>query len=555
VPVSLITTFAVLLVMGYSANTVSLLAMVLAIGIVVDDAIVVVENVERVMEEEPELSPAEATKKAMAQITAPIIAITLVLLSVFVPIGFIPGLSGVLFRQFAVTISVAMVISAINALTLSPALCAVFLRHTGPSAAIMGWVSRRIDNVRDGYARMVTAVAAALAVVSLVLVAAFGFGGFTIASKVPSGFLPSEDQGAFIIAFQLPDGAAQPRTSRVVADMEARLKQLPQVRDAVAIVGLSLLDSSNSVLRRHDVRAAEGVRGAHRSGDNVQALIGRYLPGEPADPQRDDHPDQPAADHRPRHRRRLRVPAGVAGGREPGERSARSCRPGRRGQPGPAAGAGVLHLLRPRALALPGYRPRQGAGARLGISGRVLGAAGHARQQLRQQLQPVRPHLAGAGAGRGRRPRDENDSGRSRSATAGQMVPLRAIAEVRTVIGPQNITRYNNYRSITINGGPAAGISSGVAHAGDGGSLPQHPARRLPSSGRAPPSRERQAQGQTVYILASRWPCCSPSCSWWRCTKAGSFPSPSCSRWWSACWRRSSSRSPASRWTSTRRSA
>ena len=134
VPVSLIGTFAVLLVIGYSANTVSLLAMVLAIGIVVDDAIVVVENVERVMEEEPDSHAGEATKKAMREITAPIIAITLVLLSVFVPIAFIPGLTGVLFRQCAVTISVAMLISAINALTLSPALCGVFLRPGGHKA-------------------------------------------------------------------------------------------------------------------------------------------------------------------------------------------------------------------------------------------------------------------------------------------------------------------------------------------------------------------------------------------------------------------------------------
>jgi multidrug efflux pump subunit AcrB len=132
VPVSVIGTFAVLLAAGYSANTVSLLAMVLAIGILVDDAIVVVENVERVMGENPDLSPAQAAKQAMTEITAPIIAITLVLLSVFVPIAFIPGVSGTLFRQFAVTISVAMLISAINALTLSPALCAVFLRHRGP---------------------------------------------------------------------------------------------------------------------------------------------------------------------------------------------------------------------------------------------------------------------------------------------------------------------------------------------------------------------------------------------------------------------------------------
>src|ERR1700682_3184824 len=152
VPVSLIGTFAVLLVLGYTANTVSLLAMVLAIGIVVDDAIVVVENVERVMEEEPDLSPAEATKKAMTQITAPIIAITLVLLSVFVPIAFIPGISGTLFRQFAVTISAAMLISAVNALSLSPALCALLLRRKGPRRGLMAKVLAGIDWTRDRYA-------------------------------------------------------------------------------------------------------------------------------------------------------------------------------------------------------------------------------------------------------------------------------------------------------------------------------------------------------------------------------------------------------------------
>src|SRR6202035_4062674 len=155
VPVSVIGAFAVLLVMGYSANTISLLAIVLAIGILVDDAIVVVENVERVMEEEPNLSPAEATKKAMTEITAPIIAITLVLLSVFVPVAFLPGVSGTLFRQFAVTISVAMLISAVNALTLSPALCGVFLRHHGRARGPLRWVLGGIDKVRDGYAAVV----------------------------------------------------------------------------------------------------------------------------------------------------------------------------------------------------------------------------------------------------------------------------------------------------------------------------------------------------------------------------------------------------------------
>src|SRR5207342_2364042 len=150
VPVSVIGTFAVLLLIGYSANTISLLALVLAIGIVVDDAIVVVENIERVIEEEPDLSIPDATKKAMSEITAPIIAITLVLLSVFVPVAFIPGVSGQLFRQFAVAVSTAMLISALNALTLSPALCATLLkrgesRSRGPLQRAMGHVLGAID--------------------------------------------------------------------------------------------------------------------------------------------------------------------------------------------------------------------------------------------------------------------------------------------------------------------------------------------------------------------------------------------------------------------------
>src|ERR1700726_4051601 len=201
VPVSVIGTFAVLLAVGFSANTISLLAMVLAVGILVDDAIVVVENVERVMEEEPNLSPAEATKKAMAEITAPIVAITLVLLSVFVPIAFIPGIAGTLFRQFAVTISVAMLISALNALTLSPALCAVFLRHTGPRRGLMAKVLAGIDWTRDPYAgggRRLLRMAA----LSLVLVLVFAGGIFGVSLLTPTGFLPEEDQGAFFISVQ-----------------------------------------------------------------------------------------------------------------------------------------------------------------------------------------------------------------------------------------------------------------------------------------------------------------------------------------------------------------
>ena len=272
VPVSLIGAFAVLLALGYSANTVSLLAMVLAIGIVVDDAIVVVENVERVMEEEPELSPAEATKKAMAQITAPIIAISLVLLSVFVPIAFIPGISGTLFRQFAVTISAAMVISALNALTLSPALCAVFLRHGGPRRGIMGRVLGGIDWVRDRYAGGVRRLLR-VAVLSLVAVLVFAGGIFGVSRLTPTGFLPEEDQGAFFIAVQLPDGASVARTSEVTKQVEALLKKMPAVDHVLSIIGFSLLDGGNEPNSAFMVARMKPFADRKAAADSVQAAI------------------------------------------------------------------------------------------------------------------------------------------------------------------------------------------------------------------------------------------------------------------------------------------
>ena len=241
VPVSLIGAFIVLLSLGYSANTISLLALVLAIGIVVDDAIVVVENVERVMEEHPDMPPAEATLEAMRQITGPIIAITLVLLSVFVPVGFIPGLSGTLFSQFAVTISAAMLISAVNALTLSPALCSVFLRHTGKRRGPMGRLLNGIDHVRDGYAHLVQRLMR-VAALSLLAIAACGAGAFFLSTHTPTGFLPEEDQGAFFIAVQLPDGASVARSGAVAARVEKLLHDMPQVQDTLSIIGFSLLD-------------------------------------------------------------------------------------------------------------------------------------------------------------------------------------------------------------------------------------------------------------------------------------------------------------------------
>jgi hydrophobic/amphiphilic exporter-1 (mainly G- bacteria), HAE1 family len=242
VPVSLIGAIAVMLALGMSANTISLLALVLAVGIVVDDAIVVVENVERVMAEEPHLSRKEATKKAMAQITGPVIAITLVLLSVFVPVGLIPGISGRLFSQFAITVSVAMLISALNALTLSPALCSLLLRPGHRSRGPMRYVLRGIDYARDGYAALIHRLVR-VAVVGLVVLIGVGAASYLIMERTPTGFLPEEDQGAFFINVQLPDAASINRTAAVMSQVGEIVEATPGVESTTQVIGLDFIDS------------------------------------------------------------------------------------------------------------------------------------------------------------------------------------------------------------------------------------------------------------------------------------------------------------------------
>ena len=226
---------------GLSANTISLLALVLAIGIVVDDAIVVVEAVEQSSKRRPQLTPAEAAEKAMSQVTAPIIAITLVLLSVFVPTAFIPGITGQLYQQFAVAVSVSMVISAINALSLSPALCAVLLRHRGPRRGIIAYLQRGIDKSRDGYVALVRPLARR-ALITGVLVLAFALGTGWLTKIVPTGFLPEEDQGAFFVEVQLPDAASLNRTSRVVEQVESMIRDRPWTQNVITVTGYSLID-------------------------------------------------------------------------------------------------------------------------------------------------------------------------------------------------------------------------------------------------------------------------------------------------------------------------
>jgi hydrophobic/amphiphilic exporter-1 (mainly G- bacteria), HAE1 family len=277
VPVSIVGTFAVLLLIGYSANTVSLLALVLAIGIVVDDAIVVVENVERVIEENPELPVPEACKKAMDEITGPILAITLVLLSVFVPVAFIPGISGQLFRQFAVAVSVAMLISAVNALTLSPALCAVLLKHGQRSGGLMRYVLRAIDRARDGYVWVVQRLVR-VAIVAVVVVAGTLAASAWLFGKTPQSFLPDEDQGAIFAALRLPEGASIPRTDTVVRQVEDIVRPIPGVQGIISVVGLNFIDYVASSNQAFFVIRLKPYEERTDPAQSVGAIIARLRP-------------------------------------------------------------------------------------------------------------------------------------------------------------------------------------------------------------------------------------------------------------------------------------
>jgi multidrug efflux pump len=242
VPVALLGTFTGLYLLGYSVNVLTLFAMVLAIGIVVDDAIVVVENVERIMSEEG-LSPRDATRKAMDQIIAAIIGITLVLCAVFVPMAFFGGSVGVIYRQFAVTLVLTMLLSALMALTLTPAMCATVLQpiekgHAPTETGLLGWFNRYFTRVSGRYADRVEVMIKRpmrWLAVFLALCVATGW----LFTRLPGSFLPDEDQGYFISMVQLPPGASTERTREVVTQAEQYFLKQPEVDHVIGVLGFS----------------------------------------------------------------------------------------------------------------------------------------------------------------------------------------------------------------------------------------------------------------------------------------------------------------------------
>jgi HAE1 family hydrophobic/amphiphilic exporter-1 len=242
VPVSLVGTFVLFPLFGFSINTLSLFGLVLAIGLVVDDAIVVVEGVERHIEEG--MTPKDAALKAMEELSGPVVGIALVLSAVFVPTAFIPGITGKLYQQFAVTIAISVLLSAFNALTLSPALAALLLKRRTPSRGLLrrffDWFNRVFERATEGYVRW-SAVLVQKTVVVVVLLAVFCGAGFFFANRIPSSFLPDEDQGYAYVNVQLPNGSSLERTTAVTADVEKILMSTPGVEKVTSFVGFSLL--------------------------------------------------------------------------------------------------------------------------------------------------------------------------------------------------------------------------------------------------------------------------------------------------------------------------
>src|SRR5499433_3083513 len=502
VPVSLIGTFIVLKAIGYSANSVSLLAVVLAIGIVVDDAIVVVENVERVMEEHPELSPGEATKKAMAEITAPIIAITMVLLSVFVPVAFIPGISGELFRQFAVTVAVSMFLSAINALTLSPALCGVLLRpHHGPRRGVIGRVMQAIDYGRDAYGTAVARIVR-FSVIGLVMVGVAGVGIVGLSKITPTGFLPEDDQGALFVIVQMPGGTSVARTAGAIRQAEDILREEQAVADFTSVIGLNFIDNysqPNAAFMVVTLKPFEERKNRSLGAPALIARLGakfRQIAGGTVVP--------------------LSPPPilglGTGGGFTYVLQDLRGGDPKLLAQA--LRGLTVAANQDPQLTRVFSTFSATNPSIYLDIDRNKVEVLG---VQLSDVFQALQASLGGFYVndlnlfGRRWQVNVQAEGGDRRSVddiyrinvrnAEGKMIPLRSLVEARVVVGPPALIRYNNLRAVTVQGSPAAGISSGQALK----AMEDVAAKTLPAgfAGEWTDTafQEKRAEGKTAIIL------------------------------------------------------
>ncbi|QDR68088.1 MULTISPECIES: efflux RND transporter permease subunit [Pseudomonas] len=466
VPVALMGTFAVMLALGFSINVLTLFGMVLAIGILVDDAIVVVENVERIMAEEG-LPPRQATRKAMSQISGAIIGITLVLVAVFLPMAFMQGSVGVIYQQFSVAMAVSILFSAFLALSLTPALCATLLKPVAkgeqhPRKGFFGWFNRRFEGMSDGYQRWVMqALQRSGRYLSLyaLLLGVLGYG----LSQLPTAFLPTEDQGYTITDIQLPPGASRMRTEQVAAQIEAHNSEEPGVGNTTLILGFSFSGSGQNAALAFTTLKDWSERGAEHTAQSIaeranqaftqlkDAVAYAVLP-----PPIDGLGESTGFEFRLQDR----------GGM--GHRALMAARDQLLEQAGKSK---VLSNVREASLA-------ESPQVQLEIDRRQANALGVTFADIGSVLDvAVGSSYVNDFPNQGRMQRVVVQAeGDQRSQvqdllnmhvrnSSGKMVPLAAFVQAKWVSGPVQLTRYNGYPAVSISGEPAAGYSSGEAMA------------------------------------------------------------------------------------------
>ncbi|WP_411563079.1 multidrug efflux RND transporter permease subunit [Pseudomonas shirazensis] len=464
VPVALMGTFAVMMAMGFSINVLTLFGMVLAIGILVDDAIVVVENVERIMAEEG-LPPKQATRKAMGQISGAIVGITLVLVAVFLPMAFMQGSVGVIYQQFSVSMAVSILFSAFLALSLTPALCATLLKPVAKggehaSKGFFGWFNRRFERMSDGYQRWVVHAlkrSGRYLLLYGVLLVVLGYGF----SQLPTAFLPTEDQGYTITDIQLPPGASRARTEQVAAQIEAHNSGEAGVGNTTLILGFSFSGSGQNAALAFTTLKDWSERGA---ADSAQAIADR------ANQAFSQIKDAVAFSV---------LPPPIDG---LGESTGFELRLQDRG------GLGHAQLMAARDQLL-----AQAGKSKLLVNVRESSLAESPQIQLeidRRQANALGISFADIGSvldtavgssyvndfpNQGRMQRVVVQAeGDQRSQVedllkihvrndSGKMVPLSAFVQAKWVTGPVQLTRYNGYPAVSISGEPAPGYSSGDA--------------------------------------------------------------------------------------------
>ncbi|CAM3851568.1 efflux RND transporter permease subunit [Pseudomonas wadenswilerensis] len=464
VPVALMGTFAVMLSLGFSVNVLTLFGMVLAIGILVDDAIVVVENVERIMSEEG-LAPREATKKAMSQISGAIVGITLVLVAVFLPMAFMKGSVGVIYQQFSVSMAVSILFSAFLALSLTPALCATLLKPIAKGShhektGFFGWFNRRFESLTNGYQRWVIQAlkrSGRYLLVYVVLVAGLVYGF----SQLPSSFLPTEDQGYTITDIQLPPGASRARTEQVAAQIEAHNATEPGVGNSTLILGFSFSGNGQNAALAFTTLKDWSERGSDDSAQSIadranaafsqlkDAIAYSVLP-----PPVDGLGTSSGFEFRLQDRGGLGH-AGLMAARDQLLAAAEK--------------SPVLVNVRESALAeSPQVQlevDRKQANA-LGVSfadiGNVLNTAVGSNYVNDFPNQGRMQRVVVQAEGDQRSQVDDLLKIHVRNSN-GKMVPLSAFVQAKWITGPVQLTRYNGYPAIAVSGEPAPGHSSGEA--------------------------------------------------------------------------------------------